>query len=73
VGSQQDSSFFDPHNADAVRARTECAVQALNHLLRWFRDGGQVGIYDGTNTTRERRSMVAEMVASMVCVIISPI
>jgi broad specificity phosphatase PhoE/predicted kinase len=58
LGAGQDHSFFDPLNPEGVAARREVAVAALEDLLSWIRDGGEVGIYDATNHTRERRGWV---------------
>lgn len=33
-------------------------MMALDELLDWLRDGGEVGIFDATNSTRARRAMV---------------
>jgi broad specificity phosphatase PhoE/predicted kinase len=60
LGSQKDHTFFDPDNAAASRARREVAMAALADMLSWFADGGEVGIYDATNSTRERRALVVE-------------
>jgi len=59
LGAGQDHSFFDPGNADGVAARREMAESALADLLSWIREGGEVGIYDATNHTEERRAWVA--------------
>ena len=67
VGAQVTSDFFDPSNTAFVAARNECALAALSDMFSWFRSSaGQVGIYDGTNSTRARRAMVAEQVHAMV-------
>lgn len=60
LGSQQRHDFFDPQNVEGREARREVAMAALEDLLDWFAQGGEVGIYDATNTTRERRSLLAE-------------
>ncbi len=60
LGSQKDQSFFDPENRLAAAARAEVARLALDDMLAWFAEGGEVGIYDATNTTRQRRHYVAE-------------
>ncbi|HVZ35412.1 MAG TPA: 6-phosphofructo-2-kinase/fructose-2,6-bisphosphatase [Polyangiaceae bacterium] len=58
IGSQQTHAFFDPQNAEGVRQRTEVALMALEDMLRWFAGGGEVAIYDATNSTRERRALI---------------
>ncbi len=60
LGSQKDQSFFDPDNAEASAARAEVAKVALDDMVAWFADGGEVGVYDATNSTRERRAQVAD-------------
>jgi broad specificity phosphatase PhoE/predicted kinase len=60
IGTQQPHQFFDPHNAEARAARQEVALLALEDMLGWFGEGGEVGLYDATNTTRARRSLVAD-------------
>ena len=45
------ASFFDPTDPDAKAAREEIAMETLDELLRWFEAGGEVGIYDATNST----------------------
>ena len=59
LGARQPHSFFDPTNVEASRRRHEIARQALGDMLSWFADGGQVGVYDATNSTRERRGMLS--------------
>ena len=58
----QSSGFFDPDNADGVKAREECADRALDDMMNFFREGGQIAIYDGTNSTLSRRSKVTKRV-----------
>lgn len=58
LGAQQDHRFFDPDNPDGVEARREMAMAALTDLLSWLKANGEVGIYDATNTTRQRRTEV---------------
>ena len=61
VGSQVPHSFFDPDNPDGLAARRRAAMAALEDMFRWFEeDGGHIGIYDATNSTRERRSLISE-------------
>jgi broad specificity phosphatase PhoE/predicted kinase len=60
VGSLQSHDFFDPSNQEGVRQRTQMALMALDDMLGWFEAGGEVGIYDATNSTHERRKLIAE-------------
>jgi broad specificity phosphatase PhoE/predicted kinase len=60
LGSQKAHSFFDPDNPEGASARREVAMAALDDMVAWFDGGGEVGIYDATNSSRERRSIVAE-------------
>ncbi|EHN06601.1 Pfk26p [Saccharomyces cerevisiae x Saccharomyces kudriavzevii VIN7] len=55
----QDSKFFDPKNADSTRLRDKWAMDTLDELLDYLLEGsGSVGIFDATNTSRERRKNV---------------
>lgn len=60
LGSHQPHQFFDPDNEQGREARRAMAMNALDDMLRWFGDGGEVGLYDATNTTRARRRMLSE-------------
>jgi len=55
------ADFFDPANNEAVKARNECANMALQDLIKFLNEGGDVAIYDGTNTSIERRTMVKHL------------
>src|SRR5690349_17516088 len=57
LGSQKDHSFFDPENDDARAARREVAMECLDDMLAWMSDGGEIGIYDATNSQSERRAL----------------
>ncbi len=52
------SKFFDPANAEGSRLRSESAQAALGDLMKFLVSGGHVAIYDGTNSTEERRSNI---------------
>ena len=58
LGSRQHHSFFDPRNAAGQNARRDVALAALDDMLAFLRDGGDIAIYDATNNTRERRALV---------------
>ncbi len=60
VGSQVSHSFFDPNNPEGAAERMRVASLALEDMLRWLELGGQIGIYDATNSTRERRAWIAK-------------
>lgn len=60
LGANQVHSFFSPENQEGVEARRKLALAALKDMLKWLRQGGDVGIYDATNSTRERRQWVYE-------------
>ncbi len=60
LGAQQPHGFFDPDNAEGVAARKDLAMAALDDTVAWLDGGGEVAIYDATNSTIERRILVAE-------------
>jgi 6-phosphofructo-2-kinase / fructose-2,6-biphosphatase 3 len=58
AGARQPASFFDPLDRESWERREKIARRALDDVLGWLRDGGEVAIYDATNTERARRDMV---------------
>ncbi|KAK9703020.1 Fructose-2,6-bisphosphatase [Basidiobolus ranarum] len=61
AGAEQPHDFFDPDNPQGAIARQAAAVEALVDMIRWFRnDNGVVGIYDATNSNKERRALIME-------------
>jgi broad specificity phosphatase PhoE len=58
AGAKQPAAYFAPDNPTTRDERLGFAVAALEDLLVWFRQGGEVGIYDATNTELERRAMI---------------
>jgi broad specificity phosphatase PhoE len=59
LGSRHPHVFFDPDNEAGNTARLGMATAALEDMLGWMQDpSAEVGIYDATNTTRERRSAI---------------
>lgn len=64
LGSRQSHHFFDPDNPDGMSARRHVARLALDDMIGWFAGGGEVGIYDATNTTRDRRAFLRDRLAA---------
>ena len=58
LGSHQRHSFFDPRNEAGNTARLDVALAALDDMLAFLREGGDIAIYDATNSTRARRALV---------------
>ncbi|CAI5688707.1 unnamed protein product [Oreochromis niloticus] len=53
--------FFRPDNEEGLKIRRQCASAALNDVREYLtEDGGQVAVFDATNTTRERRETILE-------------
>ena len=59
-GAQVPHDFFDPHNEEGMDARKKAAQAALEELCLWMGSGGDVAIYDATNSTQKRRRWVVE-------------
>ncbi|KAI0989781.1 hypothetical protein GJ496_006980 [Pomphorhynchus laevis] len=58
--NNSESSFFDTNNVEGRSRRLKCALQALSDLSNWLEKGGDVAIFDATNTTRERRGLIIQ-------------
>uniref|UniRef100_A0A182N9R7 6-phosphofructo-2-kinase domain-containing protein n=1 Tax=Anopheles dirus TaxID=7168 RepID=A0A182N9R7_9DIPT len=54
--------FFRPDNEEAMAIRQHCAELALEDVCNWLENGGEVAVFDATNSTRERRRMIREIV-----------
>jgi len=55
--------FFDPGNPEGKAIREYCMESALSDALGWLQSGGgDVAIFDATNTTRERRATVYDRI-----------
>ena len=62
--SEQDSKFFDPNDVNSSRLRNKWALDTLDELLDYLLIGsGSVGIFDATNTTKERRKAILEKIS----------
>ena len=60
AGAKQPATYFAPDNVATREEREGFAMSALNDLLNWFKNGGEVGIYDATNAERARRDTIRE-------------
>mmetsp|Transcript_83290 Transcript_83290/g.135041 ORF Transcript_83290/g.135041 Transcript_83290/m.135041 type:complete len:732 (+) Transcript_83290:199-2394(+) len=61
VGGNEDAEFFDASNKDAAATREQLAWTVFAELMLWLVSGrGDVGIFDATNTTDERRRQILE-------------
>ena len=67
-----DASFFDPNNAQAKEQKELMAMETLDELLAWLQTvhgglggGCACGIFDATNTTRERRAWIAQQLSDV--------
>jgi broad specificity phosphatase PhoE/predicted kinase len=64
VGAKQPARYFAPDNYATREEREGFAMAALHDLLEWFKDGGEVGIYDATNVERARRDKLRQACAA---------
>ncbi|GKV08392.1 hypothetical protein SLEP1_g20024 [Rubroshorea leprosula] len=60
-GANQSADFFRADNPEGIEARNEVAALAMDDMIAWMQEGGQVGIFDATNTPRSRRNMLMKM------------
>ncbi|XP_021950362.1 6-phosphofructo-2-kinase/fructose-2,6-bisphosphatase isoform X3 [Folsomia candida] len=54
--------FFLMNNEEALAIRNKCASDALEDVIRWIESGGEVAVFDATNTTRDRRKIIYEWI-----------
>lgn len=54
--------FFHPQNKEAMAIRNKVAMDALEDMCKWLELGGEVAVYDATNTTFERRQLIYNIV-----------
>jgi len=62
IGAQMPASFYDASNIEAAKQRQVACDAALNDLVEYIKvPGVRVGILDATNSTRERRKYIKEV------------
>lgn len=54
--------FFRQDNVKAMAIRTQCAWEALQDVVDWLENGGEVAVFDATNSTYDRRKMIHSIV-----------
>ena len=54
------ADFFDPKNKGGNKQRKAVWNETIEDALRFLRRGGEIAILDGTNTTKERRTMIRQ-------------
>ncbi|XP_044507064.1 6-phosphofructo-2-kinase/fructose-2,6-bisphosphatase-like isoform X2 [Mangifera indica] len=60
-GANLSADFFRADNPEGMEARNEVAALAMEDMISWMQEGGQVGIFDATNSARKRRNMLLKM------------
>ncbi|CAA6656893.1 unnamed protein product [Spirodela intermedia] len=70
-GVNQSADFFRADNPEGIEARNEVAALAMEDMLSWMQEGGQVNrfllllrwlvYFDATNSTRGRRNMLMKI------------
>nr|VWO99091.1 GTP-binding protein RHO1 [Ganoderma boninense] len=64
-GKREDhtASYFSHGNVEATKLRDKLASDSLEMLIHWLKEGGNVGIHDATNSTRDRRQKIVDRVS----------
>nr|GMD61234.1 6-phosphofructo-2-kinase/fructose-2,6-bisphosphatase isoform X1 [Ipomoea batatas] len=60
-GTNKWADFFRGDIPEGLEARNEVAALAMEDMIAWMQEGGQVGVFDATNSTRQRRNMLMKM------------
>ncbi|XP_019214623.1 6-phosphofructo-2-kinase/fructose-2,6-bisphosphatase 2 isoform X1 [Oreochromis niloticus] len=63
VRAYKSYDFFRHDNEEAMKIRKQCALVALQDVKAYLtEEGGQIAVFDATNTTRERRDLIQDFV-----------
>ncbi|CAB1353623.1 unnamed protein product, partial [Coregonus sp. 'balchen'] len=60
VKAYKSYDFFRHDNKEAMEIRKQCALVALEDVKGYLTEGGQIAVFDATNTTRERRDLILD-------------
>ncbi|CAH9073277.1 unnamed protein product [Cuscuta europaea] len=60
-GTNKWADFFRGDNPEGLEARNEVAALAMEDMIAWMQEGGQVGVFDATNSTWQRRNMLMKL------------
>ncbi|KAJ7733422.1 6-phosphofructo-2-kinase-domain-containing protein [Mycena maculata] len=63
IKEDHSASFFSHDNPEATLSRDRLAEDSLEMLIKWLKNGGNVGIHDATNSSRSRRAKLEARVA----------
>lgn len=58
------ADFFDPKNINNYNLRNEISNTCFDMMIDYMKNEGQIGIFDATNTTIERRKKICEKIKS---------
>ncbi|XP_074026247.1 6-phosphofructo-2-kinase/fructose-2,6-biphosphatase isoform X4 [Leptinotarsa decemlineata] len=64
TSAYKNHDFFRPDNTEAMAIRTQCALEALKDVCKWLENGGEVAVFDATNSTPERRKIIQDFVVN---------
>ena len=62
-GTDVPHHFFSPENKEGLKARHQAANSALTDTIEWLKQGGDVAVFDATNSTRTRRQWLLEQLS----------
>jgi len=57
-GMGVDHQFFHPGNPEGMKIREAVCEEALSDVFTWLSGGGEVAVFDATNTTIQRRALL---------------
>lgn len=62
TSAYKNHDFFRPDNQEAMAIRAQCAIEALKDVCQWLESGGEVAVFDATNSTTDRRKVIYDTV-----------